>query len=712
MTSASEPSPPARSSPVGRGLELLALSGFALTQPVLSAFGNAPDVFIFRDATTWTILAFALVVTLGLPLTLWLVELIIGRFSARVGTWLHLVFLGLLVTLLAIQVLKELSVEGPVNLTLSIVVGVLAILAYLSVDAIGLFLRYASPAPIIFALLFSFTSPVSNLVFPDEVSTVRVPPAKDAPSVFMVVFDEWPTSSIVDSSGRIDADAFPNLAKFAGMSTWYRNATATSTATYYAVPSLLTGDLPRSGDIPDASAHPQNLFTLFGRSHEINAYETITRLCPRSLCPVRTTSGSTGLAGLLGDAREAYRQMISPDPENREITLGFQEQIDAPVPSDGERLLEAEQDVDKALEGRADRFSRFLAGIERDEPPTLHFLHILLPHVPYRYLPSGLQYDAPVFDFGREGAGLDDWTNQVWPPALGHERLLLQAAYTDRLIGALLARLRTQGLLESSLVVMTADHGIAFTPGEPARGLTSTPVPESLYSQLLYAPLFVKAPGQMTGATVDDNVMAIDVLPTMAALAEVPVPEPVDGVPAGERTGDRKIFNKTSADGAGAKLDAPVRFDGRRTLRAMLADNLDATTAPGDEALRLWRGNPYGDLIGRNVSEMTIGSNSDGTATTVFLGQLRRAGIRRARGLPPSMVWGKADRPMTLAIAMNGRIAGVSPTFDEPDLDEPNFFATMVPDSLMRDRVNDVIFYELTGPASNPVLRRLSVRDE
>ena len=31
--------------------------------------------------------------------------------------------------------------------------------------------------------------------------------------------------------------------------------------------------------------------------------------------------------------------------------------------------------------------------IERGEPPTLHFLHVLLPHVPYRFLPTGQAYD-------------------------------------------------------------------------------------------------------------------------------------------------------------------------------------------------------------------------------------------------------------------------------------------------------------------------------
>jgi hypothetical protein len=234
-------------------------------------------------------------------------------------------------------------------------------------------------------------------------------------------------------------------------------------------------------------------------------------------------------------------------------------------------------------------------------------------------------------------------------------------------------------------------------------------VPESLYPQLLYAPLLVKAPGQTTGTANDANVMSIDVLPTMAKLAGIRVPDPVDGVPAGQRdpADVTKLFAKASADGSGATVQAPVRFDGRPTLRSMLSGNVDATTAPGDAALRLWRGDPYGALVGRKLSDLTVGGASDASVKTVFLGRLRNAGIWRSRGLPPSMVWGSGDRSMTVALSLNGTIAGVSPTFDERDLDEPNFFALMVPDSLMRKGNNAVEFYAVTGPATSPVLQRV-----
>ena len=80
----------------------------------------------------------------------------------------------------------------------------------------------------------------------------------------MLVFDEWPLASIVRSDGTIDADLYPNVAALAGDSTWYRDTTTVANLTNFAVPALLTGNLPEEGDTADTATHPENLFTLLG----------------------------------------------------------------------------------------------------------------------------------------------------------------------------------------------------------------------------------------------------------------------------------------------------------------------------------------------------------------------------------------------------------------------------------------------------------------
>ena len=45
------------------------------------------------------------------------------------------------------------------------------------------------------------------------------------------------------------------------------------------------------------------------------------------------------------------------------------------------------------------------------------------------------------------------------------QRYLLQLDFVDRLIGRLLRRLKAQGMYDNTLLVVTADHGIARRPG-------------------------------------------------------------------------------------------------------------------------------------------------------------------------------------------------------------------------------------------------------
>ena len=89
-----------------------------------------------------------------------------------------------------------------------------------------------------------------------------------------------------------------------------------------------------------------------------------------------------------------------------------------------------------------DRFQRFLAGLRPSDKPTLNFLHLLLPHHPWRYLPSGATHPDKLLG-GRKGG----WANQAWPMDVNRQAQLLQLAYTDRLLGEVIDRLEKQGHL-------------------------------------------------------------------------------------------------------------------------------------------------------------------------------------------------------------------------------------------------------------------------
>ena len=152
-------------------------------------------------------------------------------------------------------------------------------------------------------------------------------------------------------------------------------------------------------------------------------------------------------------------------------------------------------------------------GLEPGDLPTLHFLHLLLPHAPWRYLPSGNEYNfrtyGAVFPSDRlPGAVIE----------LAHRQHLLQVAYTDRLVGKVIDKLKAEGMWDRSLVVMEAYHGTPWTPGEPSRALGRTNAPD-----LMWVPQFIKAPNQDNGV-VDDRNWNGRPPPTVADLAGVRSP--------------------------------------------------------------------------------------------------------------------------------------------------------------------------------------------
>jgi hypothetical protein len=158
----------------------------------------------------------------------------------------------------------------------------------------------------------------------------------------------------------------------------------------------------------------------------------------------------------------------------------------------------------------------------RPQPsPSLWYVHFMLPHSPWQYLPSGERYSVrPAPGWGADEVWNPNQTavDQDW------QRHLFQLGYADTVLGRLVARLRATGLYDRALVVVTADHGISFRAGQKRRPLS----PANL-QDIAYVPLFVKAPGQQQGQVVTGLARTIDIVPTIAREVRVPIPWQVDG---------------------------------------------------------------------------------------------------------------------------------------------------------------------------------------
>nr|WP_231921464.1 sulfatase-like hydrolase/transferase [Micromonospora auratinigra] len=656
-----------RRAEAGRLLEVVALVGLVVTQPLLDVLGRSPDFFLFHRASRADVLLLVALIAIAptVPLALLGAAGLAAGRVVRAG--LHTVLVGLLLAALAVQVGRHLTPLRGVPLLLAAAsVGAAGAAAHRRWRALGRVLRVAAVGPVVFVGLFLFASPASAVVLPrGSGGAAGVAGPGSHPPVVMIVLDEFPLVSLLGPDGRIDATRYPHFAELAAGSTWYRNATGVSGWTPYALPAMLTGRYPAEPFAPHYSRYPDNLFTALGGLYEIKAEESITRLCPPSRCD-QPASPEQGLGVLVRESGKLLRQLAAPtdsraDPEDsyREVTRA-EAGLDAaePVPADPKFRWDTLDDNQPA------RFTAFLAGLRPSARPTLHFLHLLMPHSPWAYLPSGAHYAAPE-DLPNDGAG---WVD------LARARHLAQLGYTDRLIGETLRTLRATGLYDKALVLVTADHGVSFHRDWQGRGMDAI---EHAADQVAWVPMFVKEPGQRAGRVDDRNWQHVDLLPTIADETHVRIPWRMDGRSAKAAPRDRpdKVFydrpgQPTPITGG---VPAPVPLPAPDPL---------VGTRPGNP--------PPG-----------------GTATVANLGAFRA--VDPAHGELPALVWGTVPESVPdgtrLAVAVNGTVGAVVPVVPR-DPGGRRFAALLPDDRLFAPGANRLDLYRVAADGS---LRRLTL---
>lgn len=673
-------------------VELLALTGFAVAQPVLDIFGRAPTQFVFRQAQRLDILVFALAVTFALPVALLAVEALVGLVWPAGRRALHYLFAGVLIAAFTVQAARGLVDGAPLFAAAAVVGTAGAVLCYFA-RAARLWLRFASVAPAAFLALFLFTSDAALLLSDASAQPADAEVGSPAP-VVMLVFDEFPLAAIMRTDGTIDEELYPNIAALAGRSNWFRNTTAVSSSTWYALPSVVTGRFPEDGTAPVAASHPESLFTLLGDSYDLDVTESVTRLCPEDLCTQQTASRSAPTA-LLADAVGAMKDRLSYSGESGDATADLVEQptADEGGPADDPEVAAPPTDdpfADFEL-NQPDRFRTFVDGVA-DGSTSLHYLHILLPHVPYRYLPSGARYEPPDPDLGRSE---DQWVAEPWFPTLARQRLQLQLSYVDTLVGQLVSTLEQRDAFDESLIVMTADHGISFQAGEAIRAIEGQPLNDRTVGELAWVPLIVKTPDQQRGVVSDANVLTVDVLPTIADVLDVDVPWPVDGRSAlgPERPDNVKPHHGSDVNAFGVQSLAPVDIDGEAGWRSVTDAAVDRFFAADSGSQRIWQIGIGSELVGTSID-----AAPDATIEPVdfTLADPDEYELSRTSRTVPALVRGSVDaehRDELLAIAVNGVIGAVGPAYP---IDAGADFAVMVDDELFRPGTNVVEVFRLS----------------
>ena len=688
---------------VVRGIHLLVLCGFALAQPLFDILGSTPEFFVARGSTSWDVVAAAVGLVLLPAAALLAVEAVAGVIRPGVQEVVHLVFVGGLVGLIALQALRRLGdLPGWPLVGAAVALGALAAVCYSRLPPLRTVLTVLAPAPFVFLALFLANAPLAALNLESSAEAEGMPVVSSRTPVVVIVFDELPLTSLLDANGRVDAQRFPSFGALAEAGTWFPRATTVHDHTTAAVPSILTGKNPDEGALPVVADHPRNLFTYLAGSYRMHVVESVTRLCPSDVCEQRRPSFDERMQSLASDLRYVYLHVTLPE----RLADGLSP-IDDTWQDFGDEGGAAAGDTPGTSEpgdgGVAEelwndqhyRFGRWVAGIELDPSgPTLHYLHTLLPHRPWRYLPDGTQYGTA----STEGLRRDVWEENRWLVTRAYQRHLLQVGFADRLLGTALDRLRETGLYDRSLVVVVADHGTSFHPEGRRRSIERANV-----ADIAPVPLFVKLPGQRHGVIDERDARTTDILPTIADALGTPLPRPVDGrslldpaaparstvVVARARGGVVSVPSTTVVAEVAAAAAAKVSTFG--------AGAWDSVYAIG----------PHAELIGQPLGSLTLAAASELRATIDAEPLLQEVALDSP--LLPVHITGQisgegSERPLALAVALNGRIAAVTQSVE---LGGGMRFAAMVPRSAFVEGQNAVEIFAVRASTAGLELQQL-----
>ncbi|MBS0265555.1 MAG: sulfatase-like hydrolase/transferase, partial [Planctomycetes bacterium] len=508
--------------------------------------------------------------------------------------------------------------------------------------------------------------------------------------VVFVVLDEFCSMSVVNEQREIDAERFPNLAKLAGGATWYRNSTSVFPDTWQALPSMLSGRYPTTAWAPTVADLPQNLFSVIEATgaYEWTAFEPVSRLAPRQ--PVRRTAEAPSVArqitSILPTLQKVLLFHIAPTelqkrlPEIPKLWFGLHEVSDVD-PTQRRGVIRYGLGDD-----RQQQFNHFLHCLTDSEQPQLFFCHVLLPHIPWCYLPSGRKClaETQAWELLSDDALIDELYAEQ-----SQQRYLLQLQYTDLQVGRLLDRLHAVGLYDKCLLIVTADHGVSFKKNDLRRAVTDTNL-----ADILPVPLFIKLPGQQQGEISDRNVESVDILPTVAHVLGIDLPLPVDGVSILGTPDQRTDKRYQTAQTLGFQ---PCHCPAEIARQSTVPEEIRQRFGPASDPAALFRIGPFPELIGKSSSDYARG---EGPGATIRLRNGNAVYSSDPDAIVPCYLEGRVIEPavvlepVQLAVAVNGTIWATTRTY-QADIYRDRF-AVMLPETALREGANDIQWFVVT----------------
>jgi arylsulfatase A-like enzyme len=397
----------------------------------------------------------------------------------------------------------------------------------------------------------------------------------NSPNIIILVLDAWAAGHI--PLYGYPRNTMPNLERFAEKALVFHNHYSAGTFTATGTASLLTGLYPwehRAYHIRSGiwrSHVKDNLFSVVQSSHNTLGYsqnkyadkflyqfggsldthlrQGVFNLQSQSIYDlppfqkdglISFSSFEENIFHKVGD----YDSSLFLGPIFRTATLYKRKLLNANYQSEYPKGLPDSTEL-FALDDLVDGTIDVLDHIQR---PELLYLHYYPPHWPYqpkgnfqkKFRSDGYQplqkNPHPLSD-----AGYDPWTLNDF-----REKYDAYLASWDDSLGRLFNYLHDSGLVDTSYIFVTSDHGEMFE-----RGISGHTTP-LIFDPLVHIPLLVSRPGQKTREDCFTNTSSLDLLPTIAHISGHAIPSwaqgellPGFGLQASE---NRSIFTLDSKD--------------------------------------------------------------------------------------------------------------------------------------------------------------------
>ena len=296
--------------------------------------------------------------------------------------------------------------------------------------------------------------------------------------IFIIIFDGL-GGEVLFHEDTIDPNLFPHFAALGKDSAVFTNATTNYLTSSNSIRSMMTGEFIRD-DVaferrPSWSRAEGILRILADKGYAVKFHDEMFRCqdAPYSICDDLVVPTGTDMYQVTRD----FLVWFLPKPVSRagrDTVLAFiGKEASFHIP------------FDTTHQNSQNFWESLLINVSSERSPgTVYFVHILLPHQPYEFDRTGAR--VRKLD---EAQDFDDFPKM----ATAYQE---QVVYVDTLLGRLIEKLKSEGLYDQSILIITGDHGPrSLALRKKFSGFaTASDFPEQIDSLIPNVPLILHGP--------------------------------------------------------------------------------------------------------------------------------------------------------------------------------------------------------------------------